>query len=225
MIRKGTRSNGRARAGLEALFGSRTRAKLLTIFLSRPREEYYVRELARRAEISLRAIQHELATLERISLVESRRRGREKFYQANVDHPLYPDLRRLVSKVAHGRRGLPKAGDLHTQIDGEMLRRDPVLSEIVRRLVDAYAPERIYLFGSKAREEGTPDSDYDLLLVIPDDAPPERRRSRLAYERLWGTGAAADVLVWTRSDFNSRLHLKASLPSTIIREGRLLHAA
>jgi len=103
-----------------------------------------------------------------------------------------------------------------------MLRRDPVLSEIVRRLIEAYQPERIYLFGSKAREEGSPDSDYDLLVVVPDNSPPERRRSRLAYERLWGTGAAADVLVWTRSDFDSRLHLKASLPSTIVREGRLL---
>lgn len=103
-----------------------------------------------------------------------------------------------------------------------MLRRDPVLSEIVRRLIEAYQPERIYLFGSKAREKGNPDSDYDLLVVVPDDAPPERRRSRLAYERLWGIGAAADVLVWTRADFDSRLHLKASLPSTNVQEGRLL---
>jgi hypothetical protein len=38
-------------------------------------------------------------------------------------------------------------------------------------------------------------------LIVPDDAPPERRRARLAYEVLWGTGTAADVLVWTRSGF------------------------
>ncbi len=207
------------------LFGSRTRARLLTLFLTRPGEDYYVRELARRVGLSLRAIQHELARLERMGLVRSRRRGREKFYQANAGHPLYSDLRRLVSNVADGRRDVSKAGTLHAQIDAGMLRRDPVLSEIVRRLIEAYQPERIYLFGSKARDEGSPDSDYDLLLVVPDDAPPERRRSRLAYEQLWGTGAAADVLVWTRSDFDSRLHLKASLPATVTREGRLLHAA
>lgn len=102
---------------------------------------------------------------------------------------------------------------------------DPRLSEVVRRLIEAYAPERIYLFGSSARGEAGPDSDYDLLLVVPDDAPPERRRSRLAYERLWGTGTAVDVLVWTRSSFDRRLHLPASLPATVVREGQLLHAA
>jgi len=102
---------------------------------------------------------------------------------------------------------------------------DPALAGIVRRLVEAYRPERVYLFGSAARGEAGPDSDYDLLLIVPHDAPPERRRSRLAYEVLWGTGVAAEVLVWTRSRFESRKHLPASLPATILREGRLLHAA
>ncbi len=81
---------------------------------------------------------------------------------------------------------------------------DPVLTEILRRLVKAYEPERIYLFGSKARGEAGPDSDYDLLLIVPDDAPPERRGSRLAYQVLRGTGAAADVLVWLKSKFDRR---------------------
>ena len=102
---------------------------------------------------------------------------------------------------------------------------DPALSEAVRRLVAAYQPEHIYLFGSVARGDASPDSDYDLLLVVPDDAPPERRRSRLAYEALHGTGTAADVLVCTRSYFEDRRSLKASLPGTVLREGRLLHAA
>ncbi len=76
-----------------------------------------------------------------------------------------------------------------------------------------------------ARGDVGPESDYDLLVIVPDDAPPERRRSHLAYERLWGTGTAADVLVWTRSYFESRLHLKASLSATIAEEGRILYAA
>ena len=102
---------------------------------------------------------------------------------------------------------------------------DPVLREVVQRLVRAYQPERVYLFGSKARGHAGPDSDYDLMVVVPENAPPHRRRSRLAYESLWGTGVAADVLVWTSEAFEKRLHLKASLPSTIVEEGRLLYAA
>lgn len=102
---------------------------------------------------------------------------------------------------------------------------DPTLAELLRRLVPAYQPERVYLFGSRARGEAGPDSDYDLLLVVPDDASADRRRSRLAYEVLRGTGVAADVLVCTRSWFDRREGLKASLPGTVLREGSLLHAA
>jgi predicted nucleotidyltransferase len=106
-----------------------------------------------------------------------------------------------------------------------ILERDGALGEIVRRLVAAYQPERIYLFGSIARGDADEDSDYDLMVVVPDDAPPERSASDLAYKVLRGTGVAADVLVWTRSRFDRRAHVVASLPATILREGRLLHAA
>jgi predicted nucleotidyltransferase len=99
------------------------------------------------------------------------------------------------------------------------------LAEIVERLIAAYEPKRIYLFGSKARGDFGPDSDFDLLVVVPDDSPPERKHSRLAYQVLRGTGTAADVVVWTQQRFESRLHLRASLPATVVREGRLLHAA
>ena len=115
----------------------------------------------------------------------------------------------------HMRDGLPRL----TDEDWRALR------PIVERLMAAYQPERIYLFGSKARGDYGPDSDFDLMVVVPDDAPPARKRSRLAYEVLRGTGTAADVLVWTRSAFESRLHLVASLPATVIREGKLLYAA
>lgn len=111
------------------------------------------------------------------------------------------------------------------QIRGVDRLRDPGLADAVSRLVEAYAPERIYLFGSRARGDVGADSDYDLLIVVADNAPTERRHSQLAYRSLRGTGAAVDILVWTRKDFESRLHLNASLPSTVVREGKILYAA
>jgi predicted nucleotidyltransferase len=102
---------------------------------------------------------------------------------------------------------------------------DRALAEIVRRLVEAYRPERIYLFGSRARNEFGPDSDYDLLVVVSDSASPDRKLGRLAYEVLRGTGVAADILVWTKEAFDRRLHLKASLPFAVVAEGKLLYAS
>lgn len=106
-----------------------------------------------------------------------------------------------------------------------MLQSDSCLAEIVRRLVETFQPARIYLFGSKARGEGGQDSDYDLMVLVTDEeASPPIRRSRKAYEALRGTGIAADVLVWSVRSFDSRIHLAASLPATIKREGILLYA-
>ena len=65
---------------------------------------------------------------------------------------------------------------MNTEIPGD----HPAIGKIVRRLIKAYEPDRIYLFGSTARGDSGPDSDYDLMVVVPDGAPPERRRSRLA---------------------------------------------
>jgi hypothetical protein len=102
---------------------------------------------------------------------------------------------------------------------------DPILAEVVRRLQQLYQPEKIYLFGSTARGESGPDSDYDLMVVVPDSTPVSLRDSGRAYKAIWRLGVAADVLVWSHSDFEDRLQLKASLPSTIGREGKLLYAA
>ena len=76
-------------------------------------------------------------------------------------------------------------------LNTRILADDRVLAELVRRLVEAFHPERIFLFGSKARGEAGPDGDYDLLVLVGDEAPPERRRSRIAYQALRGTRTAA----------------------------------
>ena len=85
--------------------------------------------------------------------------------------------------------------------------------------------KKLELFGSAARGDSGPDSDYDLLVVVPDEAPPERRDGGLAYRALWGVGTAVDAVVCTSGWFHSRTHLQASLPGTVVREGKLLHAA
>ena len=102
---------------------------------------------------------------------------------------------------------------------------DPVLAEIARRLVQVYAPDRIYLFGSAARGDGGPDSDYDVLVVVGDDAPARLLRGRAGHAEIVSLGVSVDVVVRTVSYFDARTHLKASLPGTVLREGVLLYAA
>ena len=97
------------------------------------------------------------------------------------------------------------------------------LPEIIRRIVEAYQPLRVYLFGSEARGDGDVDSDLDLAVIVDDDADPENADPRRAAEALWGLERGADVVVFRSRDFDERRTVVASLPWTIVQEGRVVH--
>ena len=101
----------------------------------------------------------------------------------------------------------------------------PVIEQIVHRLVAALAPERIYLFGSQARGDAGPDSDYDVLVIVPTSKLPRYRRDQAAFHALLGIGVAKDVLVLTHDEFERQRTVVCSLPATVEREGMLLYAA
>jgi predicted nucleotidyltransferase len=104
--------------------------------------------------------------------------------------------------------------------------REEAITEITRRLVEACQPVRVYLFGSEARGDAGPDSDLDFLVVVPDDAPEDVIRGRRLSQAIRGIAHAADVIPWRRSDFEGRAaYVVASLPATVVREGRLLYDA
>jgi uncharacterized protein len=104
--------------------------------------------------------------------------------------------------------------------------QEQAIQEIVRRLIEHYHPERIYLFGSVARGDDGPDSDLDFCVVLADDAPEELLRSGAIYHELDGIGFPADVIPWRGTDFDARAaRVVASLPATILRNGRLLYDA
>jgi uncharacterized protein len=100
------------------------------------------------------------------------------------------------------------------------------LADIINQLTILWQPERIYAFGSRARGDAHIDSDVDLMVVIEaSDEPGYRRaqRSRLALRRRYLF--PLDVLVWTHDEFERRAPNPATLPGTILREGKLLHSA
>jgi predicted nucleotidyltransferase len=105
-------------------------------------------------------------------------------------------------------------------------KRSPDLAAIVQRIVDCYRPERIYLFGSHARGDARDDSDYDLLVLVPDDASAARRDAALFYANQIGLHRGADVVVATRSQFESYAErVASSLAAIVRREGVLVYAA
>ena len=102
---------------------------------------------------------------------------------------------------------------------------DPALAELVRRLVEIYHPLRIYLFGSRARGDWGPDSDYDLMIVLPGAGQGSDEQLLEAIDAEWNTRAWSDVIVMSDDEFQFRLGSRASLPSTVVGEGHVLYVA
>jgi hypothetical protein len=77
---------------------SGVRVKLLTIFLSKPGEMYYVRELTRIAKEEINAIRRELARMQNVGMLKSEKRGNRLYYTYQISYPFYPELLNLVVK-------------------------------------------------------------------------------------------------------------------------------
>lgn len=78
---------------------SKVRVKLLEIFLSHPKDIYYVRQLVRETSEEINAVRRELANLEGKGLVKKEARANRIYYEFRKDYPLYSDLLTMVAKT------------------------------------------------------------------------------------------------------------------------------
>ena len=95
--------------------------------------------------------------------------------------PPYPDnLRNVGGQGVYIRTGLK----IRTVKDGrDLLEKDLVLRCIVEVIVREIDPDRIVLFGSRARGDYTEGSDYDLLVLKEGVKPKERAFLNLKLKR------------------------------------------
>jgi len=99
---------------------------------------------------------------------------------------------------------------------------EQVLGEMAERIRRAVHPDRIILFGSRARGGGGPQSDYDLLIVAPSTLPRWRRTTEL-YGLLAGMGVSKDIVWWTPEEVEQWRGVRAHFINTALREGKVLY--
>lgn len=81
------------------LITSKTRVKLLNLFLTQPHEMYHVRECVRRTEEEINAVRRELLSLEKKGVLQKEQRANRVYYSLNKDYPFYFDLLRIGAKT------------------------------------------------------------------------------------------------------------------------------
>jgi predicted nucleotidyltransferase len=97
-----------------------------------------------------------------------------------------------------------------------------LLQEVVHRIRAAASPDKIILFGSRARGDERDESDLDLLIVMDSDQP-RHKRSLPFYQALAGLGIAKDIVVYTPSEVEEWKTASCSLVATVLREGQVLY--
>jgi len=157
---------------LKELITSRVRVKLLTLFLTNPDTEYYLKGLVRELGENNNAIRRELNRLTRIGLLCTRRQGNLKYYQVNKECPIYPELKSVVFKTT----GM-----------GQTLKDN---------LTELGQIDQAFIYGSVAKGDEGAHSDIDLLIVGEVELSRlrqllrdlERRLGREINETVYGKG-------------------------------------
>jgi len=97
------------------------------------------------------------------------------------------------------------------------------IGPLVSRIINSWNPEEVWLFGSRARGTAGPDSDWDLLVVVPDDSDESVLDPVSAWRLRKESHVRADVVPCRASDF----HEDSTTPNTLAFEatmrGRLLY--
>ena len=97
------------------------------------------------------------------------------------------------------------------------------IDRMVKRIVEKFRPERIILFGSHARGEAGPDSDVDLLVVMPVKGSVREKRLEIR-QALHHIPVPLDLFVSRPEEFAWRKEVVGTIEWPATHEGKVLYA-
>ena len=97
------------------------------------------------------------------------------------------------------------------------------IKRMVKRIVERFNPDQVILFGSHARGTAGPDSDVDLLVVMPLGGSRREKAVEIGVA-LHGIGVPKDIVVTTPEDFEWRKEIPGTIERPAALEGKILYA-
>lgn len=113
--------------------------------------------------------------------------------------------------------------DISSRSIGPFRNEEAAIAFLRDRLVTVLRPRMIWLFGSRGRGDNRPDSDFDLLVVLPDGLPAKDYGDRAVAAPIAACGLAVDVIPCAMSDFLENRENPQTLIGRAVFEGKRLY--
>jgi len=164
---------------------------LLNYFFLNPEDSLFVNEMERKQNLDKRNLLKKLKELENDGLLSSETRGNQKIYSINKLYPLYEEYKKIVFKTIG------------------------VESKLKNMLTKIKGIEKVYLFGSYAKDSMEAHSDIDLLVVGEHSVMDlQKEISKIQKE----IGREINVVNMDKIDFEKRQKGKDPFIETVFKE-------
>lgn len=178
-----------------ALFG-KTRRSILSLLFTHSDEEYYKREIIRHVTAGRGAVDRELKNLESAGIIRKFKKGREHFYSANPECPVYDELKGLIVKTAG-------------------------VADVIREALEPLSKKikLTFIYGSVANGTEDKKSDVDLMIVGDITLREVVGYTRKATEKL---KREVNTIIFRLDEFNVKLKEKDSFVSRVFRGEKII---
>ena len=119
----------------------RARAEIIRLLFPDPARRLHLRDLVRQSGLAVRTLQQEVAKLTAVDLLLEERDGNRRYFRANAEHPIFPELQGIAVKTT----------GLHDQLE--------------KALAGLEGVQLAFVYGSLASGEATSSSDIDILVI------------------------------------------------------------
>ena len=178
---------------IEQLFGSKTRVKLLQLFLANPGRSFYVREMTRKIDEQINSVRRELSNLLGIGIIKSDSVNNKLYYEVNQGYKHFKALQSIFS-VEHPQQDISPASQ----------------GDLLKRLQTVGSFDVVITAGSLV---GSESSDVDLILVGSSN---KQKLEKLIKTIELEEGSAVRYTVLPPSEFKYRLEIKDRFMSTVL---------
>lgn len=183
---------------IDALFGSKTRVKLLHLFLNNPGQSFYVREITRKIDEQINSVRRELSNMLEVGVITSDTADNKLYYQVNQRYDYYVPLRAIFA-------------DETTDMNAVAANQDAAASDEYGAAIRSISGIRLALIaGVLVRGSNSP---VDVVLV--GNLSPAKVKSAIkVIER--GEGREINYTVLSYDDFYYRLSMRDRFITEII---------